>query len=53
MPEGSAFSVKDLGEVIAKALGLKPGENIEIQRDRLNPNRVMVLRIPDEQGSTA
>jgi hypothetical protein len=45
------FDIKTLGEVIAKALGLKPGMNVEIQRDRLNPNRVLVLRVADEQES--
>jgi hypothetical protein len=49
----STFDIETLGQVIAKAIGLKPGENVEIQRDRLNPNRVLVLRVPDQQGSTA
>jgi hypothetical protein len=39
-----------LGEVIVKALGLRPGDDIQIQKDRLNPNRVLVLRVADEQG---
>jgi len=51
MPEGSSFSIKDLGEVIAKALGLRPGDDIEIQRDRLDPNRILVRRHVSEQGS--
>jgi hypothetical protein len=44
----NVFDIKTLGEIIAKALGLQPGENVEIRRDRLDPNRVMVLRVPDE-----
>jgi hypothetical protein len=50
-PEQGSFSIKALGEVIAKALGLKPGDDIEIQRDRLDPNRVLVRRHVNEQGS--
>lgn len=45
------FDVKALGEVVAKALGLKPGDDIEIQRDRLDPNRVLVRRHVNQQGS--
>jgi hypothetical protein len=50
MPEGS-FSIKDLSEVIAKALGLRPGDGVEIQRDRLEPNRVLVIRHPQEKSN--
>jgi bifunctional DNA-binding transcriptional regulator/antitoxin component of YhaV-PrlF toxin-antitoxin module len=48
-----AFDVKTLGQVIARALGLKPGDDIEIQRDRLDPNRVLVRRHVNQQGSSA
>jgi hypothetical protein len=48
MPEGS-FSVKDLGVVIARALGLRKGETVEVQKDKTNPNRVLVLRHPGAQ----
>lgn len=50
-PEQESFSIKTLGEVIAKALGLKQGDSIEIARDRLDPNRVLVRRQVSEQGS--
>lgn len=43
MPEDS-FSIKDLGATIAKMLGLTKGETVEIQRDRLDPNRLMIIR---------
>ena len=48
-----AFDVKALGETIAKALGLRPGDDVEIQRDHLDPNRVLVRRHASEQGSSA
>jgi hypothetical protein len=46
-----------LGETIAKALGLRPGDNIELRRDKLDVNRVLVIRhaqevAPDVQGSS-
>jgi bifunctional DNA-binding transcriptional regulator/antitoxin component of YhaV-PrlF toxin-antitoxin module len=47
-----AFDFKTLGETIAKALGLKPGDDIEIQKDRLDPNRVLVRRHVNEQVSS-
>lgn len=47
----SAFDIKALGAAIAKALGLRPGDDIEIQRDRLDPNRVLIRRHVNEQGS--
>jgi hypothetical protein len=47
----STFDIKTLGQVVAKALGLKSGENVEIQRDRLNPDRVMILRVRDAPGA--
>ncbi len=43
MPEES-FSIKDLGATIARMLGLTKGETVEIQRDRLDPNRLMITR---------
>lgn len=42
------FNVKSLGELVVRALGLQPGDNVEIARDRLNPNRLLVLRSPHE-----
>ena len=43
------FSIRDLGETIAKMLGLRPGNTVEIQRDRLNPDRLMIIRRTDSQ----
>jgi len=43
VPDGS-FSVKDLGLVIARVLGLREGEVVEVQRDKTNPDRVLVIR---------
>lgn len=40
------FNVRSLGELVARALGLQPGDDVEIARDRLNPNRLLVLRSP-------
>jgi hypothetical protein len=52
LPE-SSFSIRDLGETIAKMLGLTKGETVEIQRDRLDPNRLMIIRHSgQEQKST-
>ena len=51
MPEES-FSVKDLGAMIARMLGLQKNETVEIHRDRLDPNRVMVIRHGQEQEQT-
>jgi hypothetical protein len=49
MPEDS-FSIRDLGLAVARVLGLKAGETVEIQRDKTNPNRVLVLRRPYEEN---
>ena len=49
-PEQGSFDVKSLGQIIAKALGARPGDDIEIQKDRLDPNRVLVRRHVNEQG---
>jgi hypothetical protein len=45
----ATLDVRTLGEAIARALGLRSGETVEIQRDRLNPNRVLVLRVANEE----
>ena len=42
-----SFSIRDLGVTIAKILNLQPGEGIEIARDKLDSNRVLVIRIPE------
>jgi hypothetical protein len=52
-PEQGSFSIKDVGAAIVKALGLKPDDEIEILRDKLDPNRVLVRRHVSEQGSSA
>ena len=51
MPE--SFTLKTLGEVVAKALDLRSGDDIEIQRDRLDPNRVLVRRYVNDRRSSA
>lgn len=51
MPEGESFSIKDLGVTIAKLLGLREGETVEIQRNRTNPNEIKVLRHPGQEQS--
>jgi hypothetical protein len=47
----SAFDIKALGETIAKALGLKPGDNLELRKDRLDPNRLLLVRHPQEESA--
>lgn len=47
-PEQPSFDIRRLGEVIAKALGILPGDNIELRRDKLDANRVLVIRHPQE-----
>jgi hypothetical protein len=51
LPEGS-FSIKDLGETIAKMLGLSKGETVEIQRDRFDSNRLLIIRHGEEPEPT-
>jgi len=52
MPEDS-FSIKDLGETIAKMLGASVGDHIELMRDKLDKKRIMVVLHPaQEQDST-
>lgn len=48
-----SFDVRTLGETIAKALGLKVNESVEIQRDRLNPLRILVIRHPAKQEESS
>jgi hypothetical protein len=49
VPEDS-FSVRNLAETIQKMLGLSVGDNVEIQRDKLNPLRIMVIRHPNQES---
>lgn len=44
MPEGSSFTIKDLGAAIAKALGLTEGDEVEIQKDKFDANRILIIR---------
>ena len=50
MVEGS-FSIKELAAAIVRILGAQEGEILEILHDRSDPNRVMVIRHGQEQGS--
>jgi hypothetical protein len=51
-PERESFSIKDVGAAIVKALGLLPNDEIEILRDKLDPNRVLVRRCANEPVSS-
>lgn len=42
-----SFSTKTLGEIIARTLCLRAGDDVEILRDRLDGNRVMIVRHAD------
>ena len=44
--EESRLTSKKLGEAIARILHLQVGDEVEILRDKLNGNRVMVVRKP-------
>ena len=43
MPEES-FTVRDLGVAIARVLGLEKGDIVEVQRDKTNSDRIMIIR---------
>jgi DNA-directed RNA polymerase subunit H (RpoH/RPB5) len=43
LPEEN-FSVRDLGIAIAKILGIEKGDVVEVKRDLVNADRVVVLR---------
>jgi hypothetical protein len=45
MPD--SFTIRDLAATLAKILDLQDGSTVEIQRDRANPNRVMVVKLVD------
>jgi hypothetical protein len=40
----STFDIKALGAAIAKALGLQQNDEVELQRDRLDANRILIIR---------
>jgi len=42
-----SFNAKTIGDIIVKSLGLLPNDTIEIRRDRLDPRRILVLRVTD------
>lgn len=46
------FGSKELGETIYKCLGLEAGDEIEILRDRLNHNRLMIVRHPQTNSDS-
>ena len=45
------FTAKELGKAVARILNLQVGDEVEILRDKLNPNRIMVIRHPPEANS--
>jgi hypothetical protein len=45
-----SFTPRDLGVTIAKLLDLAPGSDIEIQRDKFDSNRLMVIKLTDGSG---
>jgi hypothetical protein len=47
------FNAKSLGKLVARALGLQPGDDVEIARDRLNPNRLLVVRHAETEAPGA
>jgi len=49
LPEGESYSLKDLAITLARMLGLEKNDVIEVQRNRLDPNRVMVIRHPGQE----
>jgi len=47
--ENDPFTLGDLGQAVGKLLGLQVGDTVEIKRDRLDPNRIMIIRIPKRE----
>jgi hypothetical protein len=41
-----SLDVKTLGQTVVTLLGLRPGEDVEIQRDRHDNTRLMIIRHP-------
>jgi hypothetical protein len=52
MPEDDSFSMLDLGAMVAQMLGLTKGDAVEIQKDKLDRNRCMIIRLPGHAGDT-
>ena len=40
----SHFSIEDLARTIRDMLQLSPGDDVEIQRSRLEPDRLLVIK---------
>lgn len=38
------INAKSIGELLVRALGLQPGDDVTISRDRLDSNRLLVVR---------
>jgi antitoxin (DNA-binding transcriptional repressor) of toxin-antitoxin stability system len=49
MTDGESFTLTDLGATIARLLGLEKNDTIEIQRNKLDPNEIKVLRHPSHE----
>lgn len=49
MPERSLTAQK-LGRLVFRTLGVSTDDEVEIQRDRLNANRILVIRYPKNSG---
>jgi hypothetical protein len=47
------MNVKALGEEIQRILGVLPNETLEIKIDRLNRNRLLIIRHPKVELSEA
>ena len=48
MPD-KALSLSELIRVIAEALGLKPGDTIEVQRNKIDANVLKIIRHPQAE----
>jgi len=48
MPE--SFTLQDLTDVIARTLGLTVGDGVELQRDKTNSNRILIVRHPKSEA---
>ncbi|MGA2784786.1 MAG: hypothetical protein ABSF09_08830 [Candidatus Bathyarchaeia archaeon] len=46
-----SFTIAKLGKIVADALGLKAGMNVIVARDRLNPDRILVSVVREQQTS--
>ncbi len=44
-----AVARKSLGDIIVQALDLAPDDEVEVLRDKLDGNRILVVRIPKKE----